>query len=111
MGQCLNEGATLCSLYFIVFYVAIVRFDSFNRIVTGLVFTVMFTFSLKELTPQTVLRFGQNNFKIDFKIDFKFVCGRDCVSAPNPSVPFSRSLKESSLRSNLWFGLRFSRES
>jgi len=59
----------------------------------------MFTFSLKELTPQTVLRF-----------DFKIVCGCGCVSAPKPFVPFSRSLNGSSLRSNLWFELRFSPE-
>ena len=62
--------------------------------------------SLKELTPQIVLRFGQNHFKIKFKIDFKIACGCGCVSAPNPFVPLSRSLKESPLRSNLWFGLR-----
>ena len=64
----------------------------------------MFTFSLKELMPQTVL--GQKRFSIDFKI----VCGCGCVSAPKLFVPFSRSLNGSSLRSNLWFELRFSPE-
>ena len=63
----------------------------------------MFTFSLKELTPQTVLRFG-------LRFDFKIVCGCGCVSAPKPFVLVSRSLNGSSLRSNLWFELRFSPE-
>ena len=56
------------------------------------------------------LRFGQKRFRIDLKIDFKIVCGGGCVSAPKPFVPFSRSLNGSSLRSNLWFELRFSPE-
>ena len=47
----------LCSLYFIVFYIAIVQFDCFHCIERVWCFG-MFTFSLKELTPQTVLRFG-----------------------------------------------------
>ena len=44
------------------------------------------------------------------RFDSKIVCGCGCVSAPKPFVPFSRSLNGSSLRSNLWFELRFSPE-
>ena len=47
--------SVLCSLYFIVLYIGIVRFDSCIERVWCF---VMFTFLLKELTPQTVLRFG-----------------------------------------------------
>ena len=63
----------------------------------------MFTFSLQR-TDAT------NRFGFVLRFDFKIVCGCGCVSAPKPFVPFSRSLNGSSLRSNLWFELRFSPE-
>ena len=44
------------------------------------------------------------------KHDFKIICGSDWVSPPNPFVRFSLQLKESPLRSKLWFGLRFSNQ-
>ena len=64
MGQCFSVH---CSLYFVVLYIAIVRGDSFHCIEQVWCFIVLngckLTFSLKELTPQTVLRFGCVMFK------------------------------------------------
>ena len=62
----------LCSLNFIVYCIVIVRFDSFHCIERVWCFG-MFTFSLKELTPQTVLRFGCILVKNILKLILKLI--------------------------------------